>query len=168
MKAKDIFVNIIMMIIIFGLATAAAIGGYFSVKTLNTFLILLGMVLFLVAIFLYLMVIVAIRDTFKIQLNTEIDRFEDNAIVHFFFGTTTRVAITIGVVIILIFVIFSWTRGEKSTSTTETVKCQVCYQSYKKGSDNARSIARSNMCTQCHDNFEWRQEVQDYIDNQPQ
>ena len=58
---------------------------------------------------------------------------------------------------------FSVNKGNDNSKTT----CGVCNRTFEEGSDNARSIARSNMCENCHDNFEWRQEVQDYIDNQP-
>lgn len=53
------------------------------------------------------------------------------------------------------------------TSSSSTVTCEVCDRTFNKGSDNAKSIARSNMCENCHDNFEWRQDIQDHIDNQP-
>ncbi len=77
-----------------------------------------------------------------------------------------------GIVLIVIALIFasisiiggiSENKGNDNSKTT----CGVCHRTFKEGSDNARSIARSNMCENCHDNFEWRQEVQDYIDNQP-
>lgn len=78
----------------------------------------------------------------------------------------------IGIVLIcasiILSVAFVWgSLALPNKSSSSTVTCQVCHRSFNKGSDNAKSIARSNMCENCHDNFEWRQEVQDHIDNQP-
>ena len=44
-------------------------------------------------------------------------------------------------------------------------KCSVCHRNFKPGSSDSMSIARSNMCENCHDNYIWREEVQNIIDN---
>ena len=90
-------------------------------------------------------------------------------------STGKKAALKIAFVLVMLALIFGFkiiidpvigVEPAKSGSS-ETVTCKVCDRSFKKGSDNAMSIARSNMCENCHDNFEWRQDVQDYIDNQP-
>ena len=35
----------------------------------------------------------------------------------------------------------------------DAVKCESCGNKYKKGSENAKSIARTNMCSSCYTNF---------------
>ncbi len=35
----------------------------------------------------------------------------------------------------------------------DAVKCQVCKKQYKKGSNNAKSINRTNMCSSCYANY---------------
>ena len=70
-------------------------------------------------------------------------------------------------VLAVVFVIIAIKDPMMAKESKSNVTCGVCDRTFKEGSDNARSIARSNMCENCHDNFEWRQEVQDYIDNMP-
>ncbi len=40
-----------------------------------------------------------------------------------------------------------------SSGSTATVTCQSCGRSFQKGSDNAKSINRTNMCSNCYNNF---------------
>lgn len=49
----------------------------------------------------------------------------------------------------------------------DTVKCDVCGKYYKKGSENAKSIQKTNMCENCYSNYKWTQEVKKAIDNLP-
>ena len=51
-----------------------------------------------------------------------------------------------------------------SSSSKDTVKCKSCGREFKKGSDNARSISRTNMCTNCYNNY---QSMSDYLNEQP-
>ncbi len=55
--------------------------------------------------------------------------------------------------------------GSESSSGPRT--CSSCGKTFKENSKNAESIKNSSMCTDCYGDFQWRQEVQDYIDNQP-
>lgn len=53
----------------------------------------------------------------------------------------------------------------KSNNTGEvTVKCESCEHSFKKGSENARSIARTHMCTKCYNSYK---ELSDWLNEQP-
>lgn len=86
-----------------------------------------------------------------------------------------KVALKIAFVLVMLVLLFCFKMIMNSVIDGESVKressgtvtCRVCDRSFNKGSANAKSIARSNMCENCHDNFEWRQEAQDHIDNQP-
>lgn len=61
--------------------------------------------------------------------------------------------------IILIIIIFigvmagggvnSYSGGGKET----TVECKVCHNEYQKGSENAKSIRKTNMCTGCYRSY---------------
>lgn len=42
-------------------------------------------------------------------------------------------------------------------------KCSACGKSYKDGSDNASSIARTSMCTSCYENYKWKNDVIDEL-----
>ena len=43
-----------------------------------------------------------------------------------------------------------------SNSTySNTVECKVCGRSFSKDSENAKSIKRTNMCSQCYKNYEY-------------
>lgn len=46
-----------------------------------------------------------------------------------------------------------------TSSSKDTVKCEVCGKKYNKGSDNAKSISRTNMCSRCYSNFKWTQDA---------
>lgn len=46
-----------------------------------------------------------------------------------------------------------------TSKNKDTVKCQVCDKSYQKGSENAKSISRTNMCSNCYSNFKWTQDA---------
>ena len=43
----------------------------------------------------------------------------------------------------------------------DAVKCQVCGNKYKKGSDNAKSINRTNMCSSCYKNYKTLSDAMD-------
>lgn len=47
----------------------------------------------------------------------------------------------------------------KVSSDKDTKECQVCGQKFKNGSENAKSIEKTNMCANCYDNFQWGNEV---------
>ena len=42
-------------------------------------------------------------------------------------------------------------------------KCSACGKIYKDGSDNANSIARTSMCTNCYENYKWKKDVIDEL-----
>lgn len=46
----------------------------------------------------------------------------------------------------------------------DTVQCQVCGNKYKKDSDNAKSINRTNMCSSCYNNYKT---LSDALDEAP-
>lgn len=46
-----------------------------------------------------------------------------------------------------------------TSSSKDTSKCQVCGKKFNKGSDNAKSISRTNMCSSCYSNFKWTQDA---------
>ena len=46
----------------------------------------------------------------------------------------------------------------------DAVKCQVCGSKYKKGSENAKSINRTNMCSSCYRNYKT---LSDALDEMP-
>lgn len=51
-----------------------------------------------------------------------------------------------------------------SSGSQNTVKCKSCGRSFKKGSENAKKITRTNMCLNCYNNFK---SMQDAINEQP-
>ena len=51
-----------------------------------------------------------------------------------------------------------------SSSDKNTVECKSCHRKFNKGSDNAKSISRTNMCTNCYKNFD---AAQKYLKEQP-
>lgn len=55
-------------------------------------------------------------------------------------------------------------KQNNKTNTEQGVKCKSCGKEYKKGSDNASSIARSGMCTNCYNNYK---SMQKFLDEQP-
>ena len=44
-------------------------------------------------------------------------------------------------------------REVEVSTDKDAVKCQVCKKQYKKGSNNAKSINRTNMCSSCYANY---------------
>ena len=49
----------------------------------------------------------------------------------------------------------------------DTIKCEVCGKRYNKGSDNASSIARTNMCTSCYKDFKATKDAIDALNELP-
>lgn len=49
----------------------------------------------------------------------------------------------------------------------DTTKCQVCGKRYNKGSQNASSIARTNMCLSCYKNYKTTQNAIDKLNELP-
>ena len=49
----------------------------------------------------------------------------------------------------------------------DTVKCEVCGKRYNKDSDNASSIARTNMCSSCYKDFKATKDAIDAIKELP-
>lgn len=50
-----------------------------------------------------------------------------------------------------------------SNKNEGTVKCEVCGKRYKDTSDNATSIALTNMCTSCYEGYKWKQDIIDEL-----
>lgn len=48
------------------------------------------------------------------------------------------------------------------TDSSSNVECKSCHRSFQKGSENAKSINRTNMCTDCYNSFKaldhWKKE----------
>lgn len=49
----------------------------------------------------------------------------------------------------------------------DTTKCQVCGKRYNNGSENASSIARTNMCSSCYKNYKTTQNAIDKLNELP-
>ena len=49
----------------------------------------------------------------------------------------------------------------------DTTKCEVCGKRYNDGSENASSIARTNMCTSCYKDFKATKDAIDALDELP-
>ena len=49
-----------------------------------------------------------------------------------------------------------------TTDSSSNVECKSCHRSFQKGSENAKSINRKNMCTDCYNSFKaldhWKKE----------
>lgn len=54
--------------------------------------------------------------------------------------------------------------GSSSTTKNEKIICQVCDREFQKGSENAKSIRKTNMCTQCYQNYK---NASDYLKELP-
>ncbi len=74
-------------------------------------------------------------------------------------GITSIVA-AVALVVLFVNLVLIYGPGGSSNG-----KCSVCHRSFKSGSPDSMSIARSNMCENCHDNYYWREEIQNIIDN---
>jgi hypothetical protein len=54
--------------------------------------------------------------------------------------------------------------SSSSSKSNDTLKCKSCGRSFKKGSDNAKSIRKTNMCTSCYKSYK---SASDYLKEQP-
>ena len=49
-----------------------------------------------------------------------------------------------------------------TADSSSNVECKSCHRSFQKGSENAKSINRTNMCTDCYNSFKaldhWKKE----------
>lgn len=77
-------------------------------------------------------------------------------------GIFTIAVIVIGILIFIGGIAYLYT--PYNPSAAEIVTCKSCDREYKKGSDNAKSIARSGMCTNCYNNYK---SMQNFLDEQP-
>lgn len=55
------------------------------------------------------------------------------------------------------------TKIEK-TNSDDVARCKSCGNKYKKGSENAKSISRTNMCTKCYKSYKT---ISDWVNEQP-
>ena len=78
-------------------------------------------------------------------------------------GITSIVA-AVALVVLFVNLVLIYGPGGSSNDKSND-KCSVCHRSFKPDSPDSMSIARSNMCENCHDNYIWREKVQDIIDN---
>ena len=71
------------------------------------------------------------------------------------------VIIAAGVVIVasIVIIIISCVISYRPYNPSATVTCNVCHQEFKKDSNNAKSINRTNMCTNCYNNYKSAQEA---------
>lgn len=70
-------------------------------------------------------------------------------------------------IIVLLFIFALLFSPDSSSSSSKTIECQVCDRSFNVGSENAKSISRSNMCSNCYSNFKWGQKVIEGLNNMP-
>ena len=54
--------------------------------------------------------------------------------------------------------------GSSSTTKNEKIICHVCDREFQKGSENAKSIRKTNMCSQCYKNYK---NASDYLKELP-
>lgn len=54
--------------------------------------------------------------------------------------------------------------SSSSSSSKDTVTCKSCNRKFQKGSENAKSISRTNMCTNCYNNYKG---MSDWLKEQP-
>jgi hypothetical protein len=54
--------------------------------------------------------------------------------------------------------------SSKKSNDKDTVECKSCGKKFQLGSENAKSIRKTNMCTNCYNNFK---SVSDYLKEQP-
>lgn len=61
------------------------------------------------------------------------------------------------VVIALILAIMVWAimADSPSTPTPKTERCGFCDRTFKQGTDDYRSVIRTNLCTNCYNNMKW-------------
>lgn len=63
--------------------------------------------------------------------------------------------------------IFAWAYvpyNPNSVKDKDLIQCQVCNKEYKQGSENAKSIRKTNMCIQCYQNYK---NASDYLKELP-
>lgn len=53
----------------------------------------------------------------------------------------------------------------RSNNSSDNIECKVCHREFKKGSENAKSIKKTNMCSHCYKNFK---DASDVINELPQ
>ncbi len=81
--------------------------------------------------------------------------------------TTKKQRKVMGIVAMVVGVLLCvWIVGICAANNTSDngYTCSVCDRTFASGSSDARSIAESNMCNNCHDNFLWGQDVLNEID----
>lgn len=61
------------------------------------------------------------------------------------------------VAVVLIVLLIAWTPST-STPTPKTERCGYCDRAFKEGTDDYRSIRRTNLCTSCYDSMKWMEE----------
>ena len=72
--------------------------------------------------------------------------------------------LVIGLSLVLIGYSLMISGGSSSTAKNEKIICQVCDREFQKGSENAKSIRKTNMCTQCYQNYK---NASDYLNELP-
>ena len=50
-------------------------------------------------------------------------------------------------------------QNSNNNTDDNTVKCPVCGRTFKKGTSNAKSIRRTNMCENCYKNYKYAEEL---------
>lgn len=62
---------------------------------------------------------------------------------------------------------FFYPQSRDTNKYKDTTKCQVCGKRYNDGSQNASSIARTNMCSSCYQNYKTKQNAIDKLNELP-
>ena len=68
-------------------------------------------------------------------------------------------AILVGIFLGVIFLFSECGSGSSTSNTSKSIECNVCGRTYSYGTSDSRSISRTNMCTNCYDNYNWAQDM---------
>lgn len=107
-----------------------------------------------------LFIVAAVRDNKRKQTNTgssgNVSQSSQNAVKQYSGGKSIAI-VFIGIVVFLsIFVALFSCNCSKNTVEDET--CSVCGRTFNWDSDNAKSIRKHHMCTNCYNNYKWARE----------
>lgn len=107
--------------------------------------IIIVSIFIILALLCFVIVIMALKENIKDKRRGKKTVFQANfmagiGIIGFLF-----LAISLSV---LVHTVSPYTNKEQNNT-----KCQVCGREFQKGSENAKSIRKTNMCTQCYENY---------------
>lgn len=70
-----------------------------------------------------------------------------------FSGNMVISSLSIGILLAMLCYVNIMNSGSSSTTKNEKIICQVCDREFQKGSENAKSIRKTNMCTDCYRSY---------------